>query len=939
MRRDRTLVAWGKNSNVPKIPNGLGPVVNYSTRNVLTVVNSSGRVVVIPPGTANSALVDLFDVVQLGGAYPRWVALVRDERPTLTLQPEAKVLTEGGEAEFQIVATGAGALHYQWRLNGVNLQDGDRVSGSQLAVLKISDLKLMDRGSYDVVVSDDQGTIISRKALLYLLQPQISQHPKTTVSAPTRYTALSVRTEESPLAQTYQWYRGESGDTTFPVAGGYGDTWVITRGTESGRYWVRVSNEFDHADSDDAILLWFDEIGEINQGASLALFYRDGRYLAMGAAGVFESTDAITWTQTSEKQFTLGKLASGHGAHVFAGWTHSHHSTDLVTWQDLSVDLQDVVFDGTAFVGTNANGIHRSIDGLEWTKVDDLVAAFLLQGNGVTIAINESSWVKKSTDGVNWVELGYSGFSVPWRAMVADGRFLVWSRDGWLMESSDGASWTRKWKPLTSVQYLNLSGMAHGEGLTVAFGQDSFLVVDGHGGYQFNLSGSPRGQLYDGHRFLFTSSNGDLFATSQLSPDFDASTWSTELVTELGTPVNLRALPDASRALIRWYEGTTGDTENPLLNDEGPVIEVNPAVTTEYWARIIQGIKTIDTETVVVRVEIRPPVITGLSDNAVLTLGSDHRLDVSATGTAPLRYQWFHNDQPLSGATQSTLGLSEVRLSDAGRYAVQVANSAGMVRSREVILSVLPAEFFVTATHDTDAPRYLPGGLVTVSGTLNFDASVTAVGWSVLLPVGWSLRAVSEDNPVVLKRPMVGAEDLLEWSWSALGEFPLEFSFTLDVPTTQRGVAEITSLVGVTVGGAEVQLLANPDPLEITPALHSADMDGDQQLSLSELLRVIELYNTRFGSSRTGRYRLAESSADGFQPDGRDLSVGSVVTRFHSADYSQDGRLSLSELLRVIELYNTRSGSRRTGAYVLKPDSVDGFAPGTDYTSSSIKLD
>ncbi|GAB5559106.1 MAG: hypothetical protein SynsKO_07530 [Synoicihabitans sp.] len=51
-------------------------------------------------------------------------------------------------------------------------------------------------------------------------------------------------------------------------------------------------------------------------------------------------------------------------------------------------------------------------------------------------------------------------------------------------------------------------------------------------------------------------------------------------------------------------------------------------------------------------------------------------------------------------------------------------------------------------------------------------------------------------------------------------------------------------------------------------------------------------------------------------------------TSFHDADTNQDSQLDLSELLRVIEIYNTRDGTTRTGQY--HPDSTteDGFAPG-----------
>lgn len=99
------------------------------------------------------------------------------------------------------------------------------------------------------------------------------------------------------------------------------------------------------------------------------------------------------------------------------------------------------------------------------------------------------------------------------------------------------------------------------------------------------------------------------------------------------------------------------------------------------------------------------------------------------------------------------------------------------------------------------------------------------------------------------------------------------------------------------------------------------------QFGLSELLRVIEIYNTRAGSTRTGRYKLNASSEDGFDPDPRGISDGELPSQFHSGDVDRNGRLSLSELLRVIELYNTRSGTTRTGRYRIDHSTEDGFAP------------
>lgn len=112
-------------------------------------------------------------------------------------------------------------------------------------------------------------------------------------------------------------------------------------------------------------------------------------------------------------------------------------------------------------------------------------------------------------------------------------------------------------------------------------------------------------------------------------------------------------------------------------------------------------------------------------------------------------------------------------------------------------------------------------------------------------------------------------------------------------------------------------------------AFHDADFNRDGTIDLSELLRVIEIYNTRFGTRRTGAYRVSDSSTDGFETAADiDDGVPHAPGRFHSADYGRDGRLSLSELLRVIELYNFREGTSRVGAYRVDPDTVDGFRPG-----------
>jgi len=54
-----------------------------------------------------------------------------------------------------------------------------------------------------------------------------------------------------------------------------------------------------------------------------------------------------------------------------------------------------------------------------------------------------------------------------------------------------------------------------------------------------------------------------------------------------------------------------------------------------------------------------------------------------------------------------------------------------------------------------------------------------------------------------------------------------------------------------------------------------------------------------------------------------------TFSHYHSADSNRDGQISVIELTRVIELYNTRVAAVRTGQYHVSPTpSEDGFAPG-----------
>jgi hypothetical protein len=326
-----------------------------------------------------------------------------------------------------------------------------------------------------------------------------------------------------------------------------------------------------------------------------------------------------------------------------------------------------------------------------------------------------------------------------------------------------------------------------------------------------------------------------------------------------------------------------------------------------------------------------PPVVAVSPVARVVGVQTGTVFTVVASGAGPLTYQWrregvvLSDGGGISGATTAALAIAGVQLADAGSYRVTVANPAGEVISDPAALTVVDA----VPTHSWQRAGEATGGLVTIAHRLTYAGSAAGLGWQLLLPEGWTYAGGGGSEGDV--RPVVGTPNLLEWAWTSIPPSPVTFTTTLLVPPGSTGVSALAALAIFRVPAGYASILVRPDPLLIsTASTHSADTNRDFQISLVELTRVIELYNTRHGATRSGSYALAATfTEDGFVADGqRALAAVVALGRYHSADTNRDGKLGLFELTRVIELYNTRSGGSRTGQYKPKSGSEDGFDPG-----------
>ena len=88
---------------------------------------------------------------------------------------------------------------------------------------------------------------------------------------------------------------------------------------------------------------------------------------------------------------------------------------------------------------------------------------------------------------------------------------------------------------------------------------------------------------------------------------------------------------------------------------------------------------------------IEPITITGQPQSVATTVGQGWQFAVSATGTAPITYQWRRNGTSVPGATASTLAGTSALLGDAGSYDCVITNPAGSVTSAAATLNVAAA--------------------------------------------------------------------------------------------------------------------------------------------------------------------------------------------------------------------------------------------------------
>ena len=249
LRSNGTVFAWGDGSHgETNVPGGLTNIVAiaaggdpYHDSAYSLALKSDGSVVAWGKSEALGPVAGLSNVCMIAAGVNHALAVRTGPRaPVITLQPTNRYQIAGGSVTFTARGTGLYAVGYQWQTNGVNLP------GATNAALTLTNVQASHEATYNVVVSNEVGTIASTNATFTLVTPPaiISQAPMPTNQVAIYHQNLSLIVSASAPGQangfplSYQWKLNGT-NISGATASSYtvlGDT------TTAGHYTVTVTN-------------------------------------------------------------------------------------------------------------------------------------------------------------------------------------------------------------------------------------------------------------------------------------------------------------------------------------------------------------------------------------------------------------------------------------------------------------------------------------------------------------------------------------------------------------------------------------------------------------------------------------------------------------------------------------------------------------------------
>jgi hypothetical protein len=742
-----------------------------ATTNMLTISDTQ---------TTNSGSYTVI-VTNFGGSATssNAVLTVTNIPPTITVQPKSQSIESGSNVTFAVTATGTGPLSYQWQVNGTNLVNGGSISGATTNVLKISNVQTNNSGSYTVIVTNLAGSVTSSNAVLTVLSaPVITMQPTNQLLA-AGSTATFAVTAIGIAPLRYHWQvNGANLANGGQISGATASVLTIsnTQTTNSGNYTVIVTNVAGSVTSSNAVLtvtnvppaITVQPISQTNGAGTTVtlavtatgtapLSYQwqvNGTNLMNGGSisGATTNVLKISNVQTNNSGSYTVIVTNLAGSVISSNAVLTVLSAPVITMQPAS---QSLAVGSTATFAVTAIGMaplsyHWQLNGTNLVNgghINGATADVLTISNTQTTNSGNYTVIVTNVAGsaTSFIAILTVTNIPPTITVQPTNQSLVAGANVTLTVAATGTA------PLSYQWQVDGTNLANGGSISGAI--TSVLKIrnaqtNNSGSYSVvvtNYGGSATSSIA-----VLTVASSPVILVQPTNQTVVVGSAATFAVTAIGiAPLSYQWQVNGTNLVNGGYNGgyINGATTNVLTFGN-----VQLASSGNYTVIITNMAGSVTSSNAVLTVTNVPPAITVQPTNQTVAVGTTVTLAVTATGTAPLSYQWQLDETNLmdgtnmsgsiiSGSTNATLTITNAQASDSGSYSVVVTNVAGSVTSSNAVLSVvIMAPIFENIIAVGDGNFILSG-----NGGLSNGTYYVLTSSNLVTPLGqWTLIATNQ---------------------------------------------------------------------------------------------------------------------------------------------------------------------------------------------------
>jgi hypothetical protein len=618
---------------------------------------------------------------------------------SIVLQPEGGRASHGETVTLNVVAAGTEPISYQWYY-------GDElIEGATESTLLLADLEAADSGAYHVVVSNLAGTETSDTVTLTVEKP----YPLGRVEFKT------ARIEYNEGEAAYELEVIRSGKVQESVTVQYKS---VSGTAEEGEDFTAVSGEINFEKGGNeatiTISLLDDELAEGSESFAIELTSEaegiDLRGQISVEVVIIDDEGSAGFDQLAfEVDESVGELVivvnrfGGFGVQSTVAYTVQDGSAKV--GEDFTAESGVLTFAEGAASASILIGI---VDNLFEEPTEDLTVTLSDPSEGLTLVGDLTATVTivdndQPAPGLTTFEFGMippdSGWSSsgswPWYAQTAqvfEGGYAL--RSGKIEDAQESILVVEK-KTGSGTGYFHVKVSSEQDWDYLDFSLNGQVLGKWSGRvdwkkFEFPLQAGLNRLVWSYRKDPRTFSGMDaVFIDNVFLPPVEppAITLLTESMSVFeGDSVELSVTVVGSEPLVyQWSKG--GEELEGATDSRLTLADVVPSDAGDYVVAVSNSAGRVESDLITVTMAQSASIVTQ-PEGGSASHGETVTLNVVAAGTEPISYQWYHGDELVEGATESTLLMADLQAEDSGTYHVVVSNRAGTETSDTVTLTV-----------------------------------------------------------------------------------------------------------------------------------------------------------------------------------------------------------------------------------------------------------